>query len=233
MSLVALTGSATFLLREATLQKILLPLVAFSAGSLLGGAFFHLIPGSLDKPGQSTFAFIWVLIGFSLFLAVEQFLHWHHCRKAVSMNKKPLTYLILIGDGIHNFIGGLAVAGAFLLDIRLGVTAWIAAAAHEIPQELGDMSVLLYGGWTKLKALIFNLLSASTFLVGGILAFFASFQFDVSFLIPFAAGNFIYIAASDLVPEVNKNENIAVNVGHFISFISGLGVMLIAKVIFD
>ncbi|MBP6003968.1 MAG: ZIP family metal transporter [Pyrinomonadaceae bacterium] len=233
MSLIAVVGGATFFVLGDRMERFLLPLVAFSAGALIGGAFFHLIPASLQKTGISLTLFVWVLIGFSLFFALEQFLHWHHCRKAEATCKKPLTYLILFGDGLHNFIGGMAIAGTFLLDIRLGIAAWLAAAAHEIPQELGDMGVLLYGGWSKNQALVFNFLSSLTFLAGGLVVYFVSYQFDISFLIPFAAGNFIYIGATDLIPEVNKHGSLSVNVKHFLSFIIGLGFMLIVTVMFE
>jgi zinc and cadmium transporter len=105
-------------------------------------------------------------VGFLIFFGLEQFLHWHHCHRAFAECKQPLTYLILIGDGLHNFLGGLSIAGVFIVDIRLGVAAWLAAAAHEVPQELGDFGVLVHGGWKKRTALLFNLLSGLTFLVG-------------------------------------------------------------------
>ncbi len=233
MSGIALVGSITFFFLETTQEKILLPLVAFSAGALLGGAFFHMVPASLEKAGESVFVFGWVIAGFTLFFALEQFMHWHHCRKANTDCKKPLTYLILIGDGLHNFIGGLAIGGTFLLDVRLGMTAWFAAAAHELPQELGDMGVLIYGGWSKRKAVLFNFLSSLTFMAGGIVAYFASFQYDISFLIPFAAGNFIYIGASDLVPEVNKHESLRANVMHFLAFVIGIVLLFTVKYTLD
>jgi zinc and cadmium transporter len=141
MSSIALVGSVTLVLKEHTLRRTLLPLVALSAGSLLGGALFHMIPAALETTGVKISVFVWVVAGFSVFFILEQFLHWHHCHKASAECKQPLTYLILLGDGLHNFIGGLAVAGAFLMDIRLGITTWLAAAAHEIPQELGDFAV--------------------------------------------------------------------------------------------
>ena len=233
MSAIALVGSVTLVLKPETLQRIILPLVAFSAGSLIGGAFFHMIPAGLAEYGSGNSFFVWLLAGFSVFFALEQFLHWHHCNRAMASCKKPLTYLILIGDGLHNFIGGLAIAGTFLVDIRLGIMAWLAAAAHEIPQELGDFGVLVHGGWAKGKALMFNVLSALTFLLGGLIAYFAAFRFDVSFLIPFAAGNFLYIGAADLIPEVNKHENPAVNIENFASFIFGMALMLLIKTILE
>ena len=231
MSSIALVGSITLMFRDETLQRIILPLVAFSAGSLIGGAFFHMIPAGLAAYGNNTGFFVWIMAGFSVFFALEQFLHWHHCHRASASCKKPLTYLILIGDGLHNFIGGLAIAGTFMIDIRLGVMAWLAAAAHEVPQELGDFGVLVHGGWEKKRALLFNVLSALSFLLGGLITYAASKTIDIAFLIPFAAGNFIYIGATDLVPEIKHHENLSNNIQNFIAFVLGLGLMLLIKML--
>jgi zinc and cadmium transporter len=228
MSLIALVGSVTLLFSDRTLQKLLLPLVALAAGSLIGGAVFHMFPASLAAITEEINVWLMFILGFALFMGIEQFFHWHHCRRAQADCRKPLSYLILIGDGLHNFIGGLAIASTFLIDIRLGITAWLAAAAHEIPQELGDFGVLVHGGWSKARALAFNLLSALTFLVGGLLTYALSFTVDVSYLIPFAAGNFIYIAAADLVPEVNRHPSLAANVVHMLMFLLGAGLMYAA-----
>lgn len=224
MSALALVGSVTLILRESTLQKLLLPLVSFAAGSMVGGALFHMIPASLVSMSVRT-TFGWVALGFLLFFALEQFLHWHHGHREYGDGKRPLTYLILIGDGLHNFLGGIAIAGVFLVDVRLGIAAWIAAAAHEVPQELGDFGVLVHGGWKKRTALLFNLLSGLTFLVGGLLAYVASLQVDVRWLVPLAAGNFLYIGASDLVPEVNKARSLGASLLHFVIFAAGLGLL--------
>lgn len=230
MSAIAMIGSVTLVLKPATLDRLLLPLVAFAAGSLIGGAFFHMIPAGFAATGNALNVGILVVAGFTVFFALEQVLHWHHCHRAQSECKQPLTYLVLIGDGLHNFLGGLAIAGTFLIDIRLGITSWLAAAAHEVPQELGDFAVLVHGGWSKRRALIFNVLSGLTFLLGGLLAYSLSFQMDVSWLIPFAAGNFLYIGASDLVPEVNKHDNFGANAVHLLAFVLGLALLLIAKI---
>ena len=224
MSAIALIGSITLILPETTLHKLLLPLVALAAGTLLGGAFFHLIPAAIAKLGNQPVVYLWVVAGFSLFLALEQFLHWHHCHRAPSEHR-PLTYLILIADGVHNFLGGLAVAAAFLIDIKIGISAWVAAAAHEIPQELGDFGILIHGGWKKQRALLYNFLSALTFLIGGLVTYTVSAKIDVTYLLPFAAGNFIYIAAADLIPEIKHEDNPTRNIYHFIAF--GVGLLLL------
>ena len=148
------------------------------------------------------------------------------------MDKQPLTYLILIADGLHNFIGGLFVSASFLVDFKLGVIAWLAAAAHEVPQELGDFAVLVHGGWSKTRALMYNFASALTFLLGALVAYAASARVDVVFLVPFAAGNFLYIGAADLIPEIKKGHDIKTNVLHFFTFTLGLGLLLGLRLMF-
>jgi zinc and cadmium transporter len=229
MSAIAMVGSVTLVLKPATLDRLLLPLVAFAAGSLIGGAFFHMIPAAVIEIGDILNVGVLVVAGFTVFFLLEQLLHWHHCHRASSDCKQPLTYLILIGDGLHNFLGGLAIAGTFLIDIRLGITSWLAAAAHEVPQELGDFGVLVHGGWSKRRALLFNVFSGLTFLLGGLVTYVLSFQMDISWLIPFAAGNFLYIGASDLVPEVNKHHDLGANAVHLLAFVLGLALLLFAK----
>jgi zinc and cadmium transporter len=189
-----------------------------------------MLPVGLEAGMSDVAVYGLLLAGFAVFFGLEQFLHRHHCQRADSTCKKPLTYLILIGDGLHNLLGGLAVAGTFLIDIRLGIVAWLAAAAHEVPQELGDFGVLVHGGWEKRRALLYNMLSALTFLAGGLIAYAASFRLDVAFLVPFAAGNFIYIAAADLIPEVKAHADAKSNVVHFAAFAAGVALMLAVKV---
>jgi len=228
MSALSLVGAATLLLSQRTLDALVRPLVAFAAGSLLGGALLHMIPEAAERAGKGVPVYLWALAGFTAFLALEQFLHWHHCHRATADCRQPLTYLILIGDGLHNFLGGLAVGAAFVADVRVGITTWLAAAAHEVPQELGDFGVLLHGGWSRAQALLFNFLSALTFLAGGLLAYAAAPRFDTTFLLAFAAGNFIYIGASDLVPEVNRHRETQANLVHFTAFVAG--VVLLAAI---
>ncbi|MCB1011580.1 MAG: ZIP family metal transporter [Microthrixaceae bacterium] len=228
MSSLALVGAVTIALPAPLLDRILLPLVGLAAGSLLGGAFFHMLPEAVVALGNDLALYVWLVAGFLAFFLLEQFLHWHHCHKAVHDQHRPLGYLILLADGLHNFIGGLAVGGAFIVDIRVGVVTWVVAALHEIPQELGDFGVLVHSGWRPRSALAWNLASALTFLVGGLTAYAVSSSVDVAYLLPFAAGNFIYIAAADLLPEITSQARTRDKIETTAALLSGLAILLLA-----
>jgi zinc and cadmium transporter len=225
MSAIALVGGVTTLLRPATLEGLLLPLVALAAGTLFGGAFFHMIPEGTAAL-EPLAAAVWLVGGFTAFLGLEQFLHWHQSHGAPTEVRKPVTYLVLIGDAIHNFLGGLGIASTFLINPSAGVVAWIAAVAHEVPQELGDFGILVHGGLPRRHALLWNLASALTFPVGAVLAYFASHRFEVAGLVLFGAGNFIYIAASDLVPEIKSHRSLGGAAMHLGFFMIGLALTL-------
>jgi zinc and cadmium transporter len=232
MSLIAWIGLLTLFLNEETVDRIALPLVAFAAGSLIGGAFLHLLPESIADYGLDIQLFIWLVAGFLLFFILEQFLQWRHCHLAGADDHGAVTYLVLLADGLHNFIGGLAIAGSFLASVPIGIVTWFAAAAHEIPQELGDFGILVHGGWDKRKALVFNFVSALTVVAGGLFAFFASSSINITFLLPFAAGNFIYIAAADLIPEVKHAESLRGRIGYTIALLLGVLIILFVRMVF-
>lgn len=219
------------MLKSSMVEKMLPFLISFAAGTLMGGAFLHLLVESLIENGIQTDIFIWLLIGFSLFFLIEQILNWHHHHIPFKLKKKPVTYMILIADGLHNFIGGLAIGGSFLIDIRAGLTTAIIEAVHEIPQELGDLGILLYGGWKKPKALLANFLSALAIIPGGILSFYSPESFNTEILLPFAGGNFLYIAASDLIPEIKGSQNLMENLLLFTAFISGVFFIFVLKML--
>ncbi len=228
MAVIALAGAVALLAAGRTIDKLVLPFVALAAGSLIGSAFFHMLPASLGQIRPDAAVWTLAIAGFSTFFALEQALHWHH-RHANGGDTKPVTWFVLIGDGLHNFIDGIAVAGAYLIDVRLGAATTVAVAAHEIPQELGDFAVLLHGGWAPRKALAFNVLSALAFLAGGLLTYASRGAFDVAYLVPFAAGTFLYIGATDLVPEINKAGDARGNILHFAMFLIGIVLMYVAR----
>ncbi len=231
ISLGSLVGIFTLSLKDKFLEKILLSLVALSAGALIGGAFLHLIPESIEK-GAELNVFIYVIIGFTLFFLIEKLLHWRHCHHQ-KCEVHTYTQMNLIGDGIHNFIDGLLIAASFVTDIRLGIITSIVIALHEIPQEIGDYGVLVYGGYTKTRALFLNFLCALTAVIGGIVGYFLSSYSEsaMTFLLPFAAGGFIYIAASDLMPEIRKETKLKKSLFNLGIFILGIVIMYIVKIL--
>ena len=231
MSSLALVGAVTLVLPPSTLDRILLPLVGLAAGSLLGGAFFHMLPAAVDALGNDLAVYLWLVGGFGVFFVLEQFLHWHHCHRSDHTGHRPLGYLILVADGLHNLIGGLAVGAAFTVDIGVGIVAWLAAAAHEVPQELGDFGVLVHSGWKRRAALAWNFASALIFLLGALLAYALAGRVEVAYLLPFAAGNFVYIAAADLLPELSSHPRTRDKVETTVAFAAGLVLLLAATTI--
>jgi zinc and cadmium transporter len=227
MSALALVGMVTALLPPARLERLILPLVGLAAGSLLGGAFFHMLPESVDEIGNHLSVYVAVISGFLVFFVLEQFLHWHHCHRSDQAGHRPLGHMILVADGLHNLIGGLAVGGAFVVDHRVGIVAWLVAAAHEIPQELGDFGILVHSGWNRRSAIAWNFASALTFLIGALLAYALADHVEVAYLLPFAAGNFIYIAAADLLPEIKLEERMNDKLETSAAFIAGLALLLV------
>ena len=225
ISAISLVGAITFFFKEKLLKKITIPLVAFSAGALVGGALLHLIPEALEETGLIIPVMLWVILGFSLFFVFEQFIQWHHCHRMPSEHKHPVTYLILFSDGLHNFLDGLAIGAAFLVSPGLGLVTSLAVALHEVPQELGDFGILVHGGWEKKKAILFNFLSGLTMIIGGIIVWAFAGKVEMTYLLPLAAGNFIYIAASDLIPEIKHCDHVKRNLIHFISFLIGIILM--------
>lgn len=224
VSMVALIGIFALVIKEKLLERILLVLVALSAGALMGGAFLHLIPEAIEK-FSSPAIFQYILVGFISFFLVEKILHWRHCHKE-RCSVHPFAYMNLLGDSVHNFIDGLIIASSFIVDVRLGIATTLAVALHEIPQELGDFGVLVYGGFKKSTALLLNFVTALIAIIGGAIGYLLSnyFSGSTTFLLPFAAGGFIYIAASDLIPEIRK-ETGKKSLTSFAVFILGILIM--------
>lgn len=235
ISLVAFIGVLALFLKEEILNRILLVFVAFSAGALIGGAFFHLIPEAIHEIGvddRSLFiTFSYLLAGFCTFFVLEQLISWHHHHATSHPKIMPFSYLTLISDGIHNFIDGLVMAASFMVNVHIGISTALAIALHEIPQEIGDFGILVYGGFDKIKALYLNYVSAITLVIGGIVGFWLHGWIGEStaFLLPFAAGNFIYIASTDLIPEIRFKQSIVKTLTRFVVFLAGVGLMIIIR----
>lgn len=208
VSIVSLIGVVTLSVQERFLKAILFLLIAFSAGALLGGAFLHLIPEAIEKTDPAK-VFTVVTAGFVLFFILEKYLFWHHCHDGVC-GVHTFTYLNLIGDGLHNFMDGMVIAAGFASSVSLGVFTTVLVIVHEIPQELGDFGVLVYGGFSKRKALFCNFLSALTAFGGALIGYFLSSRIaGFSYiLLALTAGGFIYIASADLVPEIHKETDL-------------------------
>jgi len=211
--------------KKETLSKITMLLVSLSAGALIGGAFLHLLPEASEGM-EAEKLFLVVLSAFVGFFLIEKLFHWRHCHKE-NCEIHTFGYMNLVGDFIHNFIDGLIIAGAFVTDIRLGLAASLAVALHEIPQEISDFGVLLHGGFSVSRALIFNFLSSLAAVVGVIVAlvlggYVAGVQFIIASI---AIGGFIYIAGSDLIPELQKHPSLKSSLLQLLTFIIGIVIM--------
>lgn len=233
ISLISFSGALALFFKEK-LDKFILVLVAFSAGALLGAAFFHLLPEAISEAGNDNIltVFFYLILGFCVFFILEQFISWHHHHTREHPEITSFSYLILVGDTIHKFIDGLVIAASFLSGSSIGVTTSLAVAFHEIPQEIGDFGVLVYGGFKRNKALLFNFISSLFIILGGVFGFFLSGKIGerILYLLPFASGAFLYIACSDLIPEIKEKISSKKSFLHFFVFLLGLSLMLITKI---
>lgn len=234
VGLLSFSGALSLAIKAEKLNKILIYLVAFSAGSMIGAAFFHLLPEILENE-DALKIFVFVMVGFSLFFILERILRWHHCHDADCHTHAHLGWMNLIGDGVHNFIDGMVIFASFTGGPVLGIPVTLSIILHEVPQELGDFGVLLYSGFSRRRALLYNFLSACVAIIGVIFAYFLySFSGSIStFLLPFAAGGFIYIASSDLIPEIHKDNKTSRAVISYFLFILALVFMYFMKVYFE
>lgn len=231
ISILSLIGVVSLLIKEKILEKTLFILIGFSAGALIGSAFLHLIPEALENCSDDN-VFVFVLVGFSAFFVLERFIKWRHCHKhGGECEIHSFVYLNLIGDGLHNFIDGLVITASFSVSINLGLVTTVAVILHEIPQEIGDFGVLVYGGFSKAKALMFNLASALTSVLGAIVGYIIYLKVE-SFsyvLLAITAGGFIYISSSDLIPELHKEIKTKKALLSFVFFLIGIVFMYITK----
>jgi zinc and cadmium transporter len=226
ISAISLIGIITLFLNDKTLKSLLLLFVGLSAGALIGGAFLHILPEALNKTQNAGTIFAYVIAGFTFFFLIEHGMHWRHCHNA-QCEVHSFAYMNLVGDAIHNFIDGIIMGVSFAVSIQFGIATSIAILMHEIPQEIGDFGVLVYGGFSKKKALLLNFMTAVVCVLGTIMGFI--FTDKIVWLpgvvLPVAAGGFIYIAACDLIPEIHRQPDIRKAVVSIVMFLVGVGLM--------
>ncbi len=224
----SLVGVLAISIKPAILNKFLLPLVSLSAGTMLGAAFLHLLPESIESL-DTHLVFQLALASFIAFFLLERFLHWRHCHDEKHLTRHTIGYMNLIGDGIHNFIDGLLIAASFAAGDSLGIVAVLAIALHEIPQEIGDFGVLLHSGFTRSRALLANIAVSLTAVLGGVVGYFLSHSTEIfaSYLVPVAAGGFIYIAGADLIPELKEGKTSKKTLATILMFLTGIILMML------
>ncbi|MCX6763925.1 MAG: ZIP family metal transporter [Candidatus Moranbacteria bacterium] len=229
VSLISLIGVFTLSISQEKLEKILIYLVSLSAGTLLGDAFIHLIPEAYKEIQNKALPAVYILSGILAFFVLEKFIHWRHCHKIASPDHPhPFSYVILWGDMAHNVIDGMIIAASFLVSFPVGIATTLAVILHEIPHEIGNFGSLVYGGFSRGKALAFNFLTALTAFLGAFIVLIINTNISqiTNFLISFAAGGFIYIASSDLIPELHKQTNPKKSLLQLVVFVIGIGLML-------
>jgi len=218
-------------LKEKTLEDLLEIIISFACGTLLGDAFIHLMPEALAELGEQ--AFMLIALSFVFFFALEKFFYWRHCHDE-HCQVHPFTYLNLIGDTIHNFIDGTIIAASYLASFPLGLSTTLAVVFHEIPQEIGDFSILIYGGVAKKQAILWNFLSALAAVLGALIVYlFAKQIADLTpYFLPFAAGNFLYLAGTDIIPELHKKgqHSIKASIYQSLALTAGIVLMWLFKI---
>lgn len=234
ISLISLAGVLTLAFRRELLNKGIFFLIALALGALLGDVFIHIIPETYAKIANPTLISLLIIGGILLFFIIEKFLHWHHhTLEHAEKHEHKTGNMLLIGDGVHNFIDGLLVASSYLISVEVGVATTIAVILHEIPQEIGNFGVLIHSGYSVKKALVYNFLSALTAFLGAFLAltFSTAGTNFALWLLPITAGGFIYIALSDLVPELHKDERLSQSLIQILGILSGVALMALLLVI--
>lgn len=232
-SVASLAGGVLLLVKKRTVSRFYHLLGSFAAGALLATAFFDLLPEAVHENGGEG-VFTWALAGFLFFFLIERFIHWfHHHQEGGNGDdhkSRPVVPLIVIGDSVHNFIDGLAVGAAFLVDPRVGVVTALAAAAHEIPQEIGDFGVLLKEGVSKARALLYNFASSLWTIVAAVAVYYNGEALEplLPVFLAITAGFFIYIAASDLIPEIHRREKRGFAAAETLMLLVGTGLVWLA-----
>ena len=228
VSLIALIGIVLAPIKLEKLKKVLIYFISFSTGALLGGAFFHLLPEVVENVGFTFVVSSLVIGGIVLFFLLEKVIHWHH--NLIQYEKEhvhPLALMSLIGGGFHNLLDGLVIGASYLVSIPVGIAITTAIAFHKFPKEMGWFGVLVHGGFSKSKALTYNYISSIFTIVGAVIAlvvgnYVENIQF---FIIPIAVGGFIYLAGSNLIPELHKESGLRNSILQLIAMLAGITIM--------
>lgn len=228
VSVLSLSGAVILMGRANLVRRSLIFLIAFAAGALLGDAFLHILPEVAESSsGFDLGTSIGVLSGVVAFFILEKILHWHHAHIPHEEVFHPVAVTNLVGDGLHNFIDGAIVAGAFISSTKLGIATAVAVALHEIPQELGDFGILVHAGLKPKRALALNFMSALAAVAGAIFVLMTAGVGSIEdLLLPFTAGAFVYIASTDLIPELHKEPKLKQSFVQLAGLLFGLGIML-------
>src|SRR3989338_4081182 len=229
VSLISFIGILTLSFSQHTLKRILTILVSISAGTLIGDAFLHLLPESVENE----WAWYAVIVGMLVFFVLEKFIHWHHRHPAkehshLGHHPTHLGFMNLAGDALHNLTDGLIIAGSYLVSTPVGIATTIAVIFHEIPQEFADFGVLLYSGMSRTRAVLMNFVSAAFAILGAVIGMVLGGRSELflQLIVPLAAGGFIYIAGVNLLPELHKETRLRASFLQFLGLLAGIGIMV-------
>lgn len=228
VSAISLIGVFTLSFGKEKLTSILSSLVSFAVGGLFGDVFIHLLPEIFERLGTNVATSLYIISGILIFFVLEKFIRWRHCHVLVSEDHPhPVTTINIIGSGAHNFFDGVLIAASYMISIPIGLATTLAVILHEIPDEIGHFAVLVYGGFSTKKALLFNFFSGITAVLGALISLLvgphvAGYSL---ILLPITAGGFVYVAGSDLIPELQHEVRISTSLKQFIAMILGISIM--------
>jgi len=230
VSLISLVGIFALAFKQEQLRPITTFLVSFAVGALFGDAFIHLLPESYERLGMGLATALYVVFGLMIFFILEKFIRWRHCHCSLShSHHHPVATLNLVGDSVHNLIDGMLIASSFIAGPAVGFATTIAVVLHEIPQEFGDFGVLIHSGLSVKRALFFNFITALTSIIGAVIVLVCGAYFEkfTVVLLPITAGGFLYIAGSDLIPELHQGCDLKISeaVKQLVAIILGVAVM--------
>jgi zinc and cadmium transporter len=233
VSLLSLVGISLFSLSHKAFHQIVFGLVALAVGALFGDVFLHLLPEAYKDPALATSSSLWAMGGILLFFVLENFLQWRHQHSDEHEEIHPVGYLNLIADMTHNFIDGMIIGASYLVSVKLGMATSLAVMLHDIPHEFSNFGILVKSGFTRGRAIFLNFVTALAAVAGGVLAWQTGNGTGslIHILIPFTAGGFIYIAGSDLVPQLHKDIKTMKALTQFLAILAGVGIMYLLKVI--